>query len=127
MRVAESFTLANDLTCAGDGMVIVSDNVTVDLGGHTLTGPGMGPQTWPLTQLDSVGVRIGGHTGVTIRNGKTTAFSTGMYFIDMMSRSSESVTTLRNRFGFYINASQKITVKDSDIELNIYGRQLQLS
>ena len=127
MRVSESFTLANDMTCAGDGMVIVADNLTVDLGGHTLTGPGMGPQTWPLPQLDSVGVRVGGHTGVTIRNGKTTAFSTGIYFIDMVSSSIESVTTLRNRFGFYIHASQKITVKDSDVEFNIYGLHLQSS
>jgi parallel beta-helix repeat protein len=127
MRVSESFTLANDLTCTGDGMVVVSDNVTVDLGGHTLTGPGMGPQTWPLPQLDSVGVRVGGHTGVTIRNGKTTAFSTGVYFIDMQSSSIEKVTTLRNRFGFYIHASQKITVKDSDVEFNIYGLHLQNS
>jgi len=127
MRVSESFTLANDLTCQGDGMVVVSDNVTVDLGGHTLTGPGMGPQTWPLPQLDTVGVRVGGHTGVTIRNGKTTAFSTGIYFIDMVSSSIERVTTLRNRFGFYIHASQKITVKDSDVEFNIYGLHLQNS
>ena len=127
MRVSESFSLANDMTCTGDGMVIVSDNITVDLGGHTLTGPGMGPQTWPLPQLDSVGVRVGGHTGVTIRNGKTTAFSTGIYFIDMVSSSIESVTTLRNRFGFYIHASQKITVKDSDVEFNIYGLHLQNS
>src|SRR5438309_2152249 len=127
MRVSESFTLANDLTCQGDGMVVVSDNITVDLGGHTLTGPGMGPQTWPLPQLDSVGVRVGGHTGVTIRNGKTTAFSTGIYFIDMVSSSIDSVTTLRNRFGFYIHASQKITVKDSDVEFNIYGLHLQNS
>src|SRR5438445_3294041 len=127
MRVSESFTLANDMSCTGDGMVIVSDNITVDLGGHTLTGPGMGPQTWPLPQLDSVGVRVGGHTGVTIRNGKTTAFSTGIYFIDMVSSSIESVTTQRNRFGFYIHASQKITVKDSDVEFNIYGLHLQSS
>jgi parallel beta-helix repeat protein len=127
MRVSESFTLANDMNCSGDGMVVVSDNITVDLGGHTLTGPGMGPQTWPLPQLDSVGVRVGGHTGVTIRNGKTTAFSTGIYFIDMVSSSIESVTTLRNRFGFYIHASQKITVKDSDVEFNIYGLHLQNS
>src|SRR5438445_5577196 len=127
MRVSESFTLANDMNCTGDGIVIVSDNITVDLGGHPLTGPGMGPQTWPLPQLDSVGVRVGGHTGVTIRNGKTTAFSTGIYFIDMVSSSIESVTTLRNRFGFYIHASQKITVKDSDVEFNIYGLHLQSS
>src|SRR5437899_5657316 len=127
MRGAEGVTPANDLTCAGDGMVVVSDNVTVDLGRHTLTGPGMGPQTWPLPQLDSVGVRVGGHTGVTVRNGTTQAFSTGIYFIDMVSSSIESVTTLRNRFGFYIHASQKITVRDSDVEFNIYGLHLQNS
>jgi parallel beta-helix repeat protein len=127
MRVSESFTLANDMSCPGDGMVVVSDNLTIDLGGHTLTGPGMGPQTWPLPQLDSVGVRVGGHTGVTIRNGTTQAFSTGIYFIDMVSSSIESVTTLRNRYGFYIHASKRITVKDSDVELNIYGLHLQNS
>src|SRR2546423_10589204 len=42
MRVSASFTLANDLTCAGDGMVVIADNVTVDLGGHNLTRPGLG-------------------------------------------------------------------------------------
>jgi parallel beta-helix repeat protein len=127
MRVSQSFTLANDMTCPGDGMVVVSDNITIDLDGHALTGPGMGPQTWPNPQLDSVGIRVGGHTGVTIRNGKTEAFSTGIYFIDMESSSIESVTTLRNRFGFYIHASKKITVKDSDVEFNIYGLHLQNS
>src|SRR5437899_3492194 len=127
MRVSESFTLANDMNCAGDGMVIVADNLTVDLGGHALTGPGMGPQTWPLPQLDSVGVRVGGHTGVTIRNGKTIGFSTGIYFIDMESSTIDNVTTQRNRFGFYIHASKKITVKGSDVEFNIYGLHLQNS
>src|SRR6266480_4167975 len=127
MRVSESFTLANDLTCAGDGMVIVADNVTVDLGGHTLAGPGMGPQTWPLPQLDSVGVRVGGHTGVVVRNGKTTGFSTGVYFVDETASTIENVTTERNRFGFYIHASNKNVVKNSDVEFNIYGLHLQNS
>jgi parallel beta-helix repeat protein len=127
MRASESFTLANDLTCQGDGIVIVSDNITLDLGGHTLTGPGMGPQTWPLPQLDSVGVRAGGHTGVTIRNGKTTGFSTGIYFVDMVSSTIDNVTTQRNRFGFYIHASNHNVVKNSDVEFNIYGLHLQNS
>src|SRR3989475_7969370 len=127
MRVSESFMLANDMTCQGDGMVIDVDNVTVDLGGHTLSGPGMGPQTWPLPQLDTVGVRVGGHTGVTIRNGKTIGFSTGIYFIDMESSTIENVTTQKKRFGFYIHASKKITVKGSDVEFNIYGLHLQNS
>jgi parallel beta-helix repeat protein len=87
----------------------------------------MGPQTWPLPQLDSVGVRVGGHTGVTIRNGRTIGFSTGIYFIDMESSTIENVTTQKNRFGFYIHASKKITVRGSDVEFNIYGLHLQNS
>jgi parallel beta-helix repeat protein len=125
MRVTESFTLANDMTCSGDGLVIDVDNVTVDLGGRTLTGPGMGPQTWPAPQLDSVGVRVGGHRGVTIRNGKTIAFSTGIYFVDMDSSTIENVTTQRNRYGFYIHASDKNTIRGSDVQFNIYGLHLQ--
>src|SRR5919201_5412962 len=127
MRVSESFRLTNDMRCQGDGMVIVADNITVDLGGHTLTGPGMGPQTWPQPQLDSVGVRVGGHTGVVIRNGKTIAFSTGIYFVDMTASTIENVTTQRNRYGFYIHASHRNTVRNSDVQLNIYGLHLQSS
>src|SRR5256885_9597694 len=93
MRVSESFTLGNDMTCAGDGMVVVSDNITVDLGGHTLTGPGMGPQTWPLPQLDSVGVRVGGATRGTIPNGQTPPVSPGSYLIDLGSGSVPSTAT----------------------------------
>src|SRR6266511_2052040 len=52
-----SFTLANDLTCAGDALVIVANGVTIAPNGKPLPGPGLGPQTWPSPQLDSVGVR----------------------------------------------------------------------
>ena len=127
MRVSASFTIANDLSCQGDGLVIVEDNVTVDLGGHTLTGPGMGPQTWPLPQLDSVGVRVAGRSGITIRNGKTVAFSTGIYFVDTTASTIDNVTTQHNRFGFYIHNSTHNTVKGSDVEFNIYGLHLQSS
>src|SRR2546427_12846687 len=98
MRVSESFMLANDMTCQGDGMVIDVDNVTVDLGGHTLTGPGMGPQTWPLPQLDSVGVRGGGPTGGTIRNGKTIGFSTRISFLEIEARPLDNGNEQRDRF-----------------------------
>jgi parallel beta-helix repeat protein len=127
MRVTASFTLANDLTCAGDGLVIAADNLTVDLGGHTLAGPGMGPQTWPLPQLDSVGVRVSGQSGLTVRNGKTAAFSTGIYFVDTTASTIDNVTTQHNRFGFYIHNSSHNTVKGSDVEFNIYGLHLQSS
>ena len=124
-RITTDFVLANDMTCATDAFVINADNVTLDLGGHTLTGPGMGPQTWPQPQLDSVGVRTGGHTNVTIRNGKISQFSTGIYFVDMEKSRIEDVTSERNRFGFYFHASSQNAIRRSTVVANIYGLHLQ--
>lgn len=124
-RITGNFMLANDLKCSGDAFVIVADNVTLDLGGRTITGPGMGPQTWPQPQLDSVGVRTGGHTGVTIRNGTISEFSTGIYFVDMVRSRIEDVTSQRSRYGFYIHASNESVIRRSTVVGNIYGLHLQ--
>jgi len=124
-RIATDFVLANDLRCSGDAFVINADNVTLDLGGRTITGPGMGPQTWPQPQLDSVGVRTGGHMNVTIRNGTISEFSTGIYFVDMEKSRIEDVTSQRNRYGFYIHASNGNTIRRSTVVGNIYGLHLQ--
>jgi len=125
MGLTTNFVLANDLACKGDAFVIHTDGITLDLNGHTLNGPSMGPQTWPQPQLDSVGVRVGGHTGVTVRNGKIAQFSTGIYFIDMEKSRIENVVSSQNRFGFYIHASRAITIVNSTVMANIYGLHLQ--
>jgi parallel beta-helix repeat protein len=62
-----------------------------------------------------------------IRNGKTVGFSTGIYFVDMTGSTIDNVTTQRNRFGFYIHASDNNVVKNSDVQFNIYGLHLQSS
>src|ERR1700687_1480482 len=124
-QISGDLVLANDMTCPGDAFVIHVDNIVLDLGGHTITGPGMGPQAWRTPQLDSVGVRAGGHTGVTVRNGKISDFSTGIYFVDMVRSRIENVYSQRNRYGFYIHASTGITVTGSTVFANIYGLHLQ--
>lgn len=124
-RITADFVLANDLKCSGDAFIITADNLTLDLGGKTITGPGMGPQTWPNPQLDSVGVRAGGHVNVTIRNGTISEFSTGIYFVDMEKSRIEDVTSQRSRYGFYIHASNGNTVLRSTVVGNIYGLHLQ--
>jgi parallel beta-helix repeat protein len=124
-RVVADFVLANDMTCTTDAFIINADNVTLDLGGHTLTGPGMGPQTWPQPQLDSVGVRTGGHSNVTIRNGTIGQFSTGIYFVDMEKSRIEDVRSERNRYGFYFHASKQNAIRRSTAVANIYGLHLQ--
>jgi parallel beta-helix repeat protein len=124
-QVTGDLVLGNDLTCPGDAFVIHVDNVVLDLNGHTIKGPGMGPQTWPNPQLDSVGVRAGGHTNVTVRNGTIDGYSTGVYFVDMVGSTIENVSSQHNRYGFYIHASTGITIRRSTVFANIYGLHLQ--
>lgn len=63
-----STTVTNSLAgCAGDGLVIGAGGITVDLGGHTIAGTGLG-----------VGIRNDGHDDVTIRNGAVLDFDHGV-------------------------------------------------
>lgn len=72
-----SYVLTADLhmTSAGSGTTMIevnADNVTLDLGGHVLRGPG----------ADSNGIGVSGHdrTGVTVHNGTVTELGTGVVF-----------------------------------------------
>jgi parallel beta-helix repeat protein len=66
--ITTSTTVANNLSgCAGDGIVIGAGGITVDLGGHTIAGVGLG-----------TGVRNNGHADVTIRNGSVKQFDYGI-------------------------------------------------
>jgi parallel beta-helix repeat protein len=66
--LTQSTTVGNDLVdCLGDGLVVGSDNITVDLNGHTIDGVGLG-----------AGVRNDGHSFVTVRNGTIQEFDQGV-------------------------------------------------
>jgi len=56
--VTADVRLDHDLVCTGDGLVIGADGVSVDLNGHTMTGPGSG-----------IGIFVGGRADVTIAGG----------------------------------------------------------
>lgn len=123
--ITADFTLANDLSCPKDALVAGADGITIDLNGKTLKGPGMGPQTWPAPQLESVGVRVERRSGVTVRNGSTSDFSTGVYFDFVKGGVIEGIRTERNRYGLYIHNSDGIRVLRNYVAANIYGLHLQ--
>ena len=123
--ITTDLTLANDLACTTDALVAGADGITIDLGGKTLKGPGMGPQTWPSPQLDSVGVRVEGRTGVTVKNGTASDFSTGVYFDRVRDSVIEAIRTERNRYGLYIHNSDGNTIRKNHVATNIYGLHLQ--
>lgn len=67
-RLTQSTTLANDLVdCAGNGLVVAANGITIDLAGHTIDGtnarrPGTG------------GIMNTRHKNVTVENGTITDF-----------------------------------------------------
>ncbi len=69
--ITQSTTLDSDVgPCAGTGIRIGADNITLDLGGRTVYGrqaPGEG-----------AGILVDGRTGVTVRNGRVIMFDAGV-------------------------------------------------
>jgi parallel beta-helix repeat protein len=65
--VTASLKLDHDLTCAGNGLIMGADGITIDLKGHTISGSGTG-----------VGISVIGRTGVSIVGGTVQRFTTGV-------------------------------------------------
>jgi parallel beta-helix repeat protein len=90
-------TLDGDVgPCVGDGLVVAADGVTLDLGGHTVSGAGTG-----------AGVRVARHTGVEVTGGTIEGFHTGLVLDEADGNHIWSLT-LRD------NLRQGITVAGSD-------------
>lgn len=60
--------------CPGDGIVVGADNVTIDLGGHTLTGVS-------AKGNGSAGIHLVGRRGVRVINGTVTGFDAGVAIV----------------------------------------------
>ena len=73
--VTQSITLDSNLTnCPGDGLRVQASNITIDLGGHTISGR----TDTNTTPNEFVGIRLMNVTGVTVRNGTVTNFDAGV-------------------------------------------------
>lgn len=69
--ITQSITLTANQTCTGDGLIVVGDNITIDLGGFTLSGDG---------DMGDVGIVLQGPPHVTIQNGTIRGFDIGVGF-----------------------------------------------
>jgi parallel beta-helix repeat protein len=71
-EITRDTTLDGDLVCArGPALVITADNVTLDLGGHTVSGNPQGVVRGP-------GIVLRGVSGATVRNGTVEHFDAGV-------------------------------------------------
>jgi para-nitrobenzyl esterase len=67
MTVLSNLKLDHDLTCAGNGLIVGADRITLDLNGHTITGAGSG-----------VGIGVTGRVNVSIVGGTVRNFEAGV-------------------------------------------------
>jgi parallel beta-helix repeat protein len=89
--VTADVTLHADLIgCAGDGLVVAADGITVNLGGHLVAGTrGEG----------SAGVRVAGRHRVTVTGGRIQGFDVGVYAGGSSGTRVEAVTATANEQG----------------------------
>lgn len=82
--------LTSDLTCdaSGDALIIGASGVTLNLNGHTITGPGAYATPY-------AGVRAAGQTKVRITNGKITGFQSAV----VLDESTKAVVSKLNAYG----------------------------
>jgi hypothetical protein len=114
--ITEDTILTEDLACPPDteyAIVIGASNITLDLGGHTISG--YTPRT---------GVFAIGQEGITIRNGTIEGFNVGGFVIESNWVTMENLT-VRNLdssdpdhliFGIQILGSQNVVVRDTLFE-----------
>lgn len=125
--IATDFLLGADLSCRGDALVVGADGITLDLGGHTITGPGKGQRNWPNPNFDSVGVKLQGRARVTVRNGVVSAFSTGVLADQSREILIEKIGARLSYYGVYLNETTNSAVRGAEISQNTYGLHLQRS
>jgi hypothetical protein len=103
--ITEDTTLARDLVgCPGTGLVIAAGGVTLDLGGHTISGSGQG------SGISFVA------PDVTVRNGRILSFDSGVAAIDFpggdgQNATVEDVTISRNQRGFAVSYYRSFKIR----------------
>lgn len=122
--ITRDSTLDRDLKCDKDAITVGKDGIVLDLGGHTITGPGKGGWVWPGRATSSVGVRLTNRSRVTVRNGRLTDFATGVLVEGGQENRVEGVGTTQNHYGIYLYRSTSNRVSGVDVFANVYGVHL---
>jgi parallel beta-helix repeat protein len=106
VEISRDATLAEDLTCErGPALVVVADGVTLDLGGHTVSGASPG--------TDGPAIVLRGVTGATVRNGTVRHFGAGVVVQGGGGNVVESLTVEDNIGDFDGDYGDGIVINES--------------
>ena len=109
--------LTADLTFSSSGFIIDADDITLDLNGHTITGPFLAcAPACPLV----FGIDIDGHTGVTVKNGIVEGFVLGVRLNDADNNVVKSLVVKDSTFNgiSLFSGSDNNVIKGNTLEDN---------
>ena len=99
--ITKDLVLHNDLLdCTGNGLVIGSDNVTIDCNCHLIDGDGINTDH---------GIYLKGKSGVTIRGCTVQDFENGIYLDSSSNNNLTDNTMDSNNYGAYLDNSEHNT------------------
>lgn len=125
-EITESVTLASDMRCDPVALIVTGDDVVLDLGGRTISGPGPGTRSWPLPRFDKAGVIVRGDN-VTVQNGTIETSGIGLLAEGASGGTFRNLRTTGNYFGLYLFEGGDHLVESNAVRGNVYGLHLQTS
>ena len=123
--VTTNVVLTANLICnETDGIIIGADSITVDLNGHTITGPDVTPEdaTVPTPKDSSkVGIMVPNHNNVQILDGTIEGFQAGILCTGCQNLVVSEVTLKDNQIGEFTTGASVIETRLSTIMNNAIG------
>ena len=107
-QVTGDLRLDNDLTCAGNGLTVTGDDITIDLNGHALSGNGTGN-----------GITVTASHRVRIFGGAITGFQSGIFVggsTEVVVRDNEFSATNQ---AVLLQATTASTIKHNTVTKNL--------
>ncbi|GII88626.1 hypothetical protein Ssi03_66160 [Sphaerisporangium siamense] len=104
VTLTTSVTLTEDLVCADRALLIGANDITIDLNGHTIRGPGTG------TGISADYFRDVSWTNITVKNGKIEGFPTAIYYANV---TGGAVTNVQAGGQIRLEAVKDLTISGS--------------
>jgi len=117
-----TYTLTDNITSSGDGIVVERDNIVVNGAGYTLQGPGDGGAGW------KEGILLSGVSNVTLKNMRVKAFDHGILLTKSSNNTISRNNIRANRYdGIHLYFSSNNTITGNNITNNERGVLLDYS
>jgi parallel beta-helix repeat protein len=104
-KVMHNVKLTGNMSCSGDALDVGKSGITIDLNGHTISGPGIGSTHY--------GVYISKHNNVTVENGTVASYYYGV--LDQYTSGAKilHVKAMNDEYGLNIWYSVNGLIADS--------------